>query len=119
MPIYRMQGSQANGRRLFLECMKRINELNEKPQFYNILLDNCTTSLWLNSRINPEHLPFPWKIPLCVYVPEYRYESGRFDTRISLFDLQKQSRINARAHAADPSSDFSTRIRDAIDVPGS
>ena len=103
--------SKTNTRRLFLEYLKKINALYEKPTFYNTLLDNCTTAIWLNTRINPEHLPFSWKILLSGYVPEYLYESGRLDNSIPFAQLQQQAHINAAAQAADQSPDFSQRIR--------
>ncbi|MGZ8191724.1 MAG: Lnb N-terminal periplasmic domain-containing protein [Methylococcaceae bacterium] len=117
--LYPLQGPQKNAKRLFLEYMKKINELYEKPQFYNTLLDNCTTVIWFNTRINPEHLPFSWKILLSGYVPEYLYESGRLDTRIPFLELQQQAHINSRAQAADKADDFSTRIREVSENPAS
>lgn len=113
--LYRIQGPRQNARRLFLEYMRKINELNEKPEFYNTLLDNCTTAIWLRTRINPEHLSFSWKILLSGYVPKYLYESNRLDTRIPFLELQRQAHINSRAQAADQADDFSTRIRAAIE----
>lgn len=113
--LYRLQGPQQNARHLFLEYLKKINELNDNPEFYNTLLDNCTTAIWLRTRINPEHLPFSWKILLSGYVPEYLYESERLDSRIPFSELQKQAHINGRAQAADQASDFSTLIRTAIE----
>jgi hypothetical protein len=116
--LYRLQGApQQNARRLFLEYMKKINQLNDTPKFYNTLLDNCTTVIWLNARINPEHLPFSWKILLSGHVPEYLYESERLDSRFPFSELQKQAHINSRAQAADQAPDFSTRIRTAIEKP--
>ncbi len=116
--LYRLQGApQQNARRLFLEYLNKINRLNDAPKFYNTLLDNCTTVIWLNARINPEHLPFSWKILLSGYVPEYLYESKRLDTQIPFSELQKQAHINSRAQAADQAPDFSTRIRTAIEKP--
>jgi len=115
--LYRLQGPLENAQRLFLEYMKKINGLNEKPAFYNTLLDNCTTAIWLNTRINPEHLPFSWKILLSGYLPEYLYESKRLDARISFPELQRQAHINSRAQAADQSPDFSTHIRAANEKP--
>jgi hypothetical protein len=109
--LYRVQGPLENARRLFLEYMKKINQLTTQPEFYNTLLDNCTTSIWLNTRINPKHLPFSWKILLSGYVPEYLYESQRLDSRISFSELQKHAHINGRASAADQSPDFSRLIR--------
>lgn len=113
--LYRLQGPQQNARHLFLEYLEKINELNDNPEFYNTLLDNCTTAIWLRTRINPEHLPFSWKILLSGYVPEYLYESERLDSRIPFSELQKQAHINGRAQAADQASDFSTLIRTAIE----
>ncbi|MFA6162776.1 MAG: DUF4105 domain-containing protein [Methylobacter sp.] len=115
--LYRLQGPQQNARRLYLEYMKKINELNVEPKFYNTLLDNCTTVIWLNTRINPEHLPFSWKILLSGYLPEYLYESKRLDAGIPFSKLQEQAHINSRAQAADQVVDFSTRIRVAIEKP--
>jgi len=109
--LYRLQGPLENARRLFLEYMRKINALNVEPEFYNTLLDNCTTVIWLNTRINPEHLPFSWKILLSGYLPEYLYEFHRLDSRIPFSELQQRAHINSRAQAADLASDFSTRIR--------
>jgi hypothetical protein len=109
--LYRLQAPLENGRRLFLKYMEKINQLNTEPAFYNTLLDNCTTSIWLNTRINPTHLPFSWKILLSGYVPEYLYESGRLDSRIPFPELRKRAHINGRARAADHAADFSSLIR--------
>ncbi len=112
--LYRLQGPLENARRLFLKYMNKINELNTDPAFYNTLLDNCTTAIWLNTRINPKHLPFSWKILLSGYLPEYLYYSNRLDSRFPFSGLQQQAHINRRAQAADQASDFSTRIRAII-----
>ena len=108
---YRLQGRLDNAKNLFLAYMRKINELNQKPEFYNTLLDNCTTAIWLLSKINPEHLPFSWKILLSGYVPQYLYEQQRLDTRIPFAQLRKNAYINPRARAADQAADFATRIR--------
>jgi hypothetical protein len=115
--LYRLQGSKETARRLFLEYLRKINELHEKPEFYNTLLDNCTTDIWFNTLVNSGHLPFSWKILLSGYVPEYLYESNRLDTRISFEQLQRQAHINPVAQAAGKAPDFSRRIRAAIEKP--
>lgn len=108
---YRLQGRLENAKNLFLAYMRKINDLNQAPEFYNTLLDNCTTAIWLLNRINPEHLPFSWKILLSGYLPEYLYEQQRLDTRIPFAELRKNAYINPRAQAADQAADFATRIR--------
>jgi Domain of unknown function (DUF4105) len=113
--LYRIQSRKENVRRLFLEYLKKINELYEKPAFYNTLLDNCTTSIWFNTRVNPGHLPFSWKILLSGYVPEYLYESKSLATQLPFEELQQQAYINPTAQAADQASDFSQRIRSRLE----
>jgi hypothetical protein len=115
--LYRLKPNKENARRLFLEYLRKINELHEKPAFYNTLLDNCTTAIWFNTRVNPGHLPFSWKILLSGYVPEYLYESGSLAIRLTFDQLQQQAHINPLAQAADQSSDFSQHIRANIEKP--
>ncbi|MFY7864198.1 DUF4105 domain-containing protein [Roseateles sp.] len=111
--VYRLKGSLEGGRRLFLEYLRHMNELKEKPAFYNSLFTNCTTNIWLNARIYPAQLPLSWKIIASGHVPEYLFELGMLDTEpgIDLPELQRRSHINARAQAADQARDFSARIR--------
>ena len=115
--LYRLQPNKENACRLFLEYLRKINELHEKPAFYNTLLDNCTTAIWFNTRVNPGHLPFSWKMLLRGYVPEYLYESGSLATRLPFDQLQQQAHINPVTQAADQSPDFSQRIRANIEKP--
>jgi hypothetical protein len=109
--VYRVQGSIENGRALFAEYLKKINELSVKPEFYNTLTTNCTTNIWLHSLVNPAHAPFTWKILASGYVPEYLYEIGRLDTSMPFAELTRRAHVNARAQAADKAADFSRLIR--------
>lgn len=109
--LYRLRGRRDDARRLFLEYMREINSLQQHPRFYNTLTTNCTTSIWLNARVNPGHAPFSWKVLLSGYLPEYLYGHGRLDTTGSFAELQRRSLINPAAVAANRASDFSRRIR--------
>jgi len=112
--LYRLIGPIEKGRRLFLEYMRRINSLMDHPEFYNTLTTNCTTSIWINSKVNPDHLPFSWKLLLTGYLPKYLYEQGRLDTSLPFPELQKRSLINSKAQATDNSLDFSRLIREGL-----
>ncbi|MBV8878038.1 MAG: DUF4105 domain-containing protein [Gammaproteobacteria bacterium] len=109
--LYRLHGNLEAGRRLFLEYLAQINALRQHAQWYNTLTSNCTNSIWLMSRINPEHVPYSWKILLSGYLPEYLYEQGKLDRNVPFPELQRAALINARAQAADEAADFSQRIR--------
>lgn len=109
--LYRLHGKPENRRRMFLEYLRKINALRDRPEFYNTLTTNCTTVIWQHSLVNPDHLPFSWKILASGYLPEYLYEEGAFSSSLAFGALQRRSLINAAAQAADAAPDFSRRIR--------
>jgi Ca2+/Na+ antiporter len=109
--LFRLRGPIENARRLFLDYVREINSLKEHAEFYNTLTTNCTTSIFMHTRVNPGHPPLNWKLLLSGYTPAYVYEQGRLDTSLPLEELQKRSRINDAARAADHAPDFSQQIR--------
>ena len=109
--LYRLHGSVDNARRLFLEYMHQLNVLKDHAEWYNTLTTNCTSAIWLNSRVNPGRVPYSWKILLSGYVPEYLYEQGRLDTSVPFEELRRRALINPLAQAAGDAADFSQRIR--------
>jgi Domain of unknown function (DUF4105) len=115
--VYRVAGPLKNARRVFLDYLRSMNELRERPSYYNTLTTNCTTSILMHARMNPESPPMSWKILLSGYVPDYLYELGRIDTSRPFAELEKLSLVNARAHAADKDPAFSQRIRNGLPLP--
>jgi hypothetical protein len=112
--IYRTRAPLRNIRRIFLDYMQTINGMRERPRFYNTLTTNCTTSILMHTRMNPESPPMSWKILLSGYVPEYLYNMGRLDTTRPFAELERLSLVNARAHKADRDPEFSRRIREGL-----
>ena len=51
--VYRVNAPLENIRRGFLDYMKSINEMRERPSYYNTLTTNCTTSILFHTRMNP------------------------------------------------------------------
>jgi hypothetical protein len=109
--VYPLRAPRENIRRVFLEYVHKMNALRARPEFYNTLTTNCTTAILMNTRVNPESLPFSWKVLLSGYTPAYVYESGRIDQSLPFEELQRRSLVNAAAQAADQAADFSRRIR--------
>ena len=109
--VYRVNGSAENVRRVFVQYIEEINTLKDRPKWYNTLTTNCTTVIWMHTRINPDHPPLSWKILVSGYVPEYLYNIGRLDNRLPFDELQRRAHVNARARAADQAADFSQQIR--------
>ena len=109
--LYPMKGNRETARKLLLWYMMRINELRQRPEFYNALTTNCTTDIWTYAPIGG--LPLSWKVLASGHVPELLQEIGRIDASIPFAALKQRSRINALAQAADTADDFSQRIRPA------
>jgi hypothetical protein len=43
--LYRTRITPENAQRLFMEYVYKINELKQRPEFYNTLTTNCTTNV--------------------------------------------------------------------------
>ncbi|HEY2919526.1 MAG TPA: DUF4105 domain-containing protein, partial [Candidatus Binatia bacterium] len=115
--IYRINGPLKNLRRVFLDYLKSMNDLRERPSYYNTFTTNCTTSILFHTRMNPESPPMSWKILLSGYVPDYLYELGRLDTTRPFAELERISRVNERARAAGEDAAFSRLIREGLPNP--
>ena len=115
--IYRTRAPLRNIRRVFLDYIEKMNHMSEHPRYYNTLTTNCTTTILMHTRMNPESPPLSWKVLLSGYLPDYLYQLGRIDTTKPFADLEKLSRVNERAHAADKDASFSQRLRQGLPKP--
>jgi hypothetical protein len=115
--IFRTSAPRDNVRRLFLSYIQEINSLNQHAEFYNTLTTNCTTNIWMHTKVNPGRRTFSWKILASGYTPLLIYEYGRLDTRLPFEELRRRSHINEAARAAIDAPDFSQRIRDGVPAP--
>ena len=115
--IYRTRAPPRNVRRIFLDYVQTMNDMHKQARFYNTLTTNCTTSILMHTRVNPESPPLSWKVLLSGYVPDYLYDLGGIDTTKPFAELEKLSHVNARAHAADNDAAFSQRIREGLPKP--
>lgn len=99
-------------RELFLDMLARVNELAERPEFYDTLTNNCTTNLWQHvNRIAPGRVPYGTQILLPGLSDQLAYDLGLLQSRGSFAATKAQAWVNARAykHRSDP--DFSLKIR--------
>jgi len=89
----------------------------ERPQWYNALTGNCTTSILQHTMpYTPNARRLDWRFIVNGYLDEMLYEMKNIDTSLPFAELKKRSYINPRAHAADKDPAFSQLIR--VGLPG-
>jgi hypothetical protein len=113
--LYALAVEPARARGRFLEYLARVNELHERPEWYNALTGNCTTSIRAQ-RAASERAPFDWRLILNGKMDEWLHELGALRGSLPFAELKERAHINPQARAADRDADFSERIR--AGVPG-
>lgn len=111
--LYRLRSTPELRREVFLDYVHRINQLHERPEWYNAITDNCTTGIRAQ-RASAKRAPWDWRILVNGYGNELLYARGRINTNFPLAELKERGHVNARARAADR-ADYSRLIR--IGVP--
>ncbi|MGL5165733.1 MAG: DUF4105 domain-containing protein [Afipia sp.] len=112
--LYRLNTSADDARRLLLVYLTRINELADRPEFYNLLTNSCTINIVRYANAAGRAGRFDIRHLLNGLVDSYLYHSGRVDTTLPFDELRRRSLINEAARAADGASDFSERIRASL-----
>ena len=115
--LYRIRFNRERGQKLFMEYIKQINAMKEKPVWYNTLTTNCTTNIVMHIKTFSERIRYNWKILLSGYTPLYAYERGALDTRIPFSELRKRSHVNPKAHVIGDDAAFSRKIREGLPRP--
>lgn len=113
--LYRLRGSREQVRNFFLSYVRRVNELRQRPEWYNAVTENCTTSI-RSQRASADRAPWDWRMLVNGYGNELLYERGAIDTNVPLAELTQRAHVNERARAADKAEDFSRQIR--VGIPG-
>jgi hypothetical protein len=112
--LYRLNTSAADARRLLLIYLARINELADRPEFYNLLTNSCTINIVRYANAAGRSGGFDIRHLLNGLIDGYLYYSGRMDTTLPFDELRRRSLINEAAQAADDAPDFSQRIRASL-----
>ena len=112
--LFRTTADPALARKIFLDYLQRVNDLHERPEWYNALTNNCTTNIAVSiAEARDVRVRHDWRILLNGKMDEMLYErNGLVTDGRSLAVLKEQAHVNAAAKAADKSSDFSRLIRE-------
>jgi membrane protein implicated in regulation of membrane protease activity len=112
--VYRLDVPPADARKLLLRYLQAINDLRDRPQWYNALTDNCTTAIQRIAAADARRSWWSWKLFLNGHLDELAYDIGAFDQSLPFGTLKSKSRVNDKAMAAGADPQFSVRIREGL-----
>jgi hypothetical protein len=115
--LYRLRAKPQRIREVFMAYIGQINSMKQRPEWYNTLTTNCTTSVIHLMRATGGSATYNWKVLLSGYAPLYAYERKALDTSIPFEELKRRGYANPKAHAVGNDPEFSRKIREGLPVP--
>ena len=111
--LYPTQASPEDARNLFIEILKRVNQLANQPEFYNTITNSCTTNIVNHiNTLTPNRVPlFNLRILFPANSDKLAYKLNLLDTNLSIQDAREKYFINHRALKYAEDSNFSLKIR--------
>ncbi len=110
--LYPIRASQEHTTAFFLDMVQRMNALQQHPEFYNSLTNNCTTNLVRHlEKVSATNVPYDHRTLLPAYSDELAFELGLIDTQVDLAKTRERHHINKLAIAAQGHDDFPLHIR--------
>lgn len=114
--LYPTTSTPEEVRLLFLDILKKVNDIHERPQFYNVLMQNCTTSLVPHvQKIQPRRHPW-WKFLLNGHTDRMAYEGGWIRRWGSFEETKERHHVNKYVKDTPDAPDFSLRIRPHLEA---
>jgi hypothetical protein len=112
--LYRTRLTPAQARAVLLSYVNRANTLANHAEWYNAITTNCATGALPHARA--AGAPGQWSLDIFLSGRAARqgYRNHLLDTSLPFAQLEKRSRINTAAVAADSAPDFSERIRSGL-----
>lgn len=111
--MYPTRIDQAHAKQLFLSMIKRVNELHDKPEFYNLVTNTCTTNVVRHvNEISEVKVPFSYRVLMPGYSDKLAYDLGLLDTTLPYEKIRERYQINEKAGRYGDDKDFSRKVRE-------
>jgi hypothetical protein len=110
--LYRAKATPEQARALFVDVMRRVNQLHDDPEFYNSFTNNCTTNLMRHvNDLVPGKVPYRLGVLLPGYSDRLAFGLGLLEPHGNFAETRRRARISDVAREVADAPDFSTRIR--------
>jgi hypothetical protein len=109
--LYRLRTPPVRAQALLLDYLEAINRLARKPQWYNALQHNCTTTIRIHANNVVGGIPHDWRWLANGYLDELLYEEAVLNRELPFAELKTVSYINPKAQAVALDATFFEAIR--------
>jgi hypothetical protein len=110
--LYHTVATPESARLLLVDVLARVNELAQRPEFYDSLTNNCTTNIVRHiNRIKPNRIVADPRMLLPGYADELAYDEGLLVRHGTFLETKREAYINPRSQQYAGREDFSQLIR--------
>jgi len=111
--LYPSTATPQQAQDFFADIIQRMNKLRDQPEFYHLLVNNCTTNLKDHvNQLSPNRIRNnAWEILLPGFSSRYAHRIGLIENRIPYEDLRQIVYINPLTEATSDRVGFSHQIR--------
>jgi hypothetical protein len=110
--VYRTRATPAQSRALFVDVLQRANQLQQRPEFYNTLTNNCTTNIRDHiNRAMPGRVPWNPAVWITGRADQMAYNMGLLERSRSFDETKRRALVNEVANRFVHAPDFSVQIR--------
>ncbi len=110
--LYRTRVTPEQSQRLMLAMLGRVNELARRPEFYDVLTNNCTTNIVKHiNQLRPGTVPNDIRVLLPGHSDRLAYDLGLLAAQGPFEPIKAASKINLVARLNADAVDFSARLR--------
>jgi hypothetical protein len=113
--LYQAVASRPAMRHLFVDMLERANTLKDKPEYYNLVTNNCTTNIVRHvNRVAPGSIPYGYEVLFPAYSDRLAYHLKLIKADGTFERTKELARINELAYIHRNDPNFSVKVRDGI-----
>jgi hypothetical protein len=113
--FYPARATPEGMRAIFLDMMERAHSLEEHPEFYNLLVNNCLNNITHHvRRLGGRDLPSELRLLLTGFSDRYAYDYGFLDTDLPFEKAREAYRIDGWMRDTPLDETFSERLREVL-----
>lgn len=113
--FYPVRSTPERKRAIFLDVMERAHSLEEHPEFYHLITNNCMNNItWHLRRIGGRAVPGDLRVLLTGFSDRVAYYMGFIDTDLPFAKAREAFRVDQWMQTQPLDAEFSKRLREQL-----